>query len=219
MSTVGRIGTTHFHLDRHTAFIRGHGEQVLVMPCLQCPCLLPDRQFDPNCPVCHGVGRYYPPGTAYSTTMLLVRDQSERAMESPGSWIPGTIQATLLPGVVLADRDKVRRLAVKTTFTDEILLRGDDETLRFSVGVELHIVADRTRVYRAGIDYVLMPPNSISWLPGGQAPPFMSQYSVRYQAHPDYLVSPDHPRERAEHAVPFSQVVLLHRLDMLGEEV
>jgi hypothetical protein len=218
MAAVGRLGTTHFTLDKHRAFILGHGEQVVVFPVLQCPCLTPERQFDPLCAVCHGVGRYYPPGSAYSTSMLLTRDQSERTVLEPGSWIPGTIQATLLPGIVLADRDKVRRLALKTTFTDEVLLRGDDETLRFSAGVEIHLVADRSTTYVPGADYTLTPPNTITWLAGGQSPAFMAQYSVRYAAHPDYLVSPDHPRERAEMGVQLSQVVLLHRLDMLSEE-
>ena len=217
MPGTGLLGTTHFHLDRHRAFLQGHGEQVVVFPALQCPCLLADQQFDPNCASCKGTGRFYPPGTAYSTTLLMVREASRRTFNDPGTWIPGTIQASSLPGVRLGDRDKVRRLDITETFSDEVLTRGLDETLRFVSGVALDLVADRDRVYRPGMDYTLGAPGTVTWLPGGQSPPFLAQYSVKYSANPDYLVSPDHPRSRVEYHVPQTQVVLLTRLDYVAE--
>lgn len=216
MPGIGLIGRTHFHLDVHSAFLQGHGESVLVFPVLQCPCLLADRQFDPNCSTCKGTGRFYPPGMASSTTMLMVSEHSRRTYNDPGTWIPGTIQATMLPGVRLAERDKIRRLDITETFTDEVLTRGLDETLRFMAGVSLEIVADRERVYRAGQDYTLSG-NTISWVAGGQAPAFMGQYSVKYSANPDYLCSPDNPRSRVENHLPQSQVVVLQRLDYVME--
>jgi len=121
------------------------------------------------------------------------------------------------PGVQLAERDKVRRVGIKEVFNDETLERGGDETLRFSGGVELLVVADRERIYQSGRDYVLTTPNVVSWVPGGQAPPFMASYSVRYAAHPDYLITPDSPRSRLEHDVAQSQVVTAMRLDYLQE--
>lgn len=214
--TVGLLGQTHFRLENHKAFIQGHGEQVLIWPCLQCPCLLEDRQFDPNCFQCKGTGRFYPPGQAYSTTMLLVREASRRTYNDPGTWMPGTIQATMLPGVQLCDRDKVRRLDITETFTDEVLTRGLDETVRFTSGVVLDLVADRERVYQPGTDYALSG-NTVTWMPTGQSPAFMAQYSVKYSAQPDYLVSPDNPRSRVEHHIPQSQVVMLTRLDYVME--
>ena len=217
MAGTGLLGTTHFRLEKQRAFIQGHGEQCLVFPVVQCSCLLADHQFDPNCYACHGTGRFYPPNTAYSTILLMVREASRRTFNDPGTWIPGTIQASILPGVRLCDRDKIRRLDITETFTDEVLTRGLDETLRFPSGVTLDLVADRDRVYQPGRDYILTPPNTVTWVAGGQSPAFMQQYSVKYSAQPDYLCTPDNPRSRVEHRTPQSQVVLLTRLDYLAE--
>jgi hypothetical protein len=217
MPGIGLLGSTHFHLDVHRAFMKSHGEAVLVFPVLQCPCLLADRQFDPNCSTCKGTGRFYPPGRAYSTTLLLVRETSRRTFNDPGTWMPGTIQASILPDVHLCDRDKVRRLDVTETFSDEVLTRGLDDTLRYPAGVTLDLVADREQVYRPGLDYGPASAGTIPWLPGGLAPPFLGQYSVKYSANPDYLVTPDNPRSRAEARIPGTQVVLLTRLDYVTE--
>lgn len=217
MPATGLLGTTHFRLDYHRAFLKGHGEQALVFPCLQCPCLLADRQFDPNCSSCKGTGRFYPAGMQYSTTLLMVREASRRTFNDPGTWIPGTIQASILPEVRLCDRDKVRRLDITETFSDEVLTYGLDDTLRFTSGVVLDLVADRGRVYRPGIDYALSSGGTVGWLAGGHPPSFLAQYSVKYSANPDYLVSPDNPRSRVEGRVPQTQVVILQRLDYLAE--
>jgi hypothetical protein len=217
MAGVGLLGSTHFVLDKQRAFIEGHGEQVVVFPVLQCPCLLADRQFNPNCTTCHGTGRFYPPDTAYTTVLLMVREHSRRTYNDPGTWMPGTIQATILPGVRLCERDKVRRLDITETFTDEVLTRGLDDTVRFASGVTLEMVADRERVYRPGVDYTLDAPGTVRWLAGGQAPLFMQQYSVKYSAHADYLCTPDNPRSRVEYHTPQAQVVMLTRLDFVQE--
>lgn len=217
MPGTGLIGSTHFRLDRHRAFIEGHGEQALIFPVLTCPCLLDDRQHDPNCPTCKGTGRFYPPGRAYATMLLMVREMSKRTFNDPGTWMPGTIQATLLPGVRLADRDKVRRLDITETFSDEVLTRGVDDTVRFPSGVVLDVVADRDRIYLPALDYTLVGPGTVSWVPGGQAPPFLGQYAVKYHANPEYLCSPESPRSRVEQRVAGSQWVSLTRLDYVVE--
>jgi hypothetical protein len=214
---TGLLGRKHLTPDRQRAFIQGHGEQVLIMPVLNCSCLLEDKQFSPTCDTCKGTGRFYPPNTAYTTMLLMVRESSKRTFNDPGTWMPGTIQASILPGVRLCDRDKVRRLDITETFSDEVLTRGLDDTVRFVSGVVLDLVADRTRVYAPGVDYALTPPATVTWLPGGHAPAFMQQYSVRYSAHADYLCTPESPRSRVENRVPQSQVVILTRLDYVME--
>jgi hypothetical protein len=214
----GLIGTHHFSLPTQRAFIQGHGTACIVFPVLQCPCLLADKQFSPTCLSCHGTGRLYPPGTAYGTTLLLHQENSRRTFEDAGTWTSGSIRATILSDVRLCERDKVRLLDIKDTFTDEVLTRGVDDTLRFQAGVELRLVADRDRVYLPGVDYGAAPYGTIPWLPGGVAPQFMAQYSVKYDALPEFLVVNDTPRLRVEYHVPQSQEVVLLRLDRLSED-
>jgi hypothetical protein len=211
-----RIGTMHFSHVREEAFIRGHGQHVAVFPCLNCPCLLEEEQFDPLCPTCHGTGRFYPPGLSFGTVMLLTDESSKRVFLDPGSWIPGSILATVLREVIVADRDKVRLLDVRDTVNDEVLIRGLDDEVRHDAGVVLELVADRDRIYRAGTDYVLIPPNVVSWLPGGYVPAVGEQYSVRYSFLPEFLVVGDTPRLRVEHSVKQASEVMLLRLDKVA---
>jgi len=218
MIRTGRLGRKHFTLEKQVQMIEGHGQQVLVMPCMQCPCLLDDRQFNPVCPSCHGTGRFYPPGQHYATMLLLVQEVSKRTFNDPGTWTSGTIQASVLPGIRLCERDKVQIVDIKDTFADEVLTRGIDDATRFDAGVVLELVADRSTVYVPGRDYQLTPPNIVAWLPGGQMPAFGEQYSVKYSAYPLYLVVNDSPRLRVEHRTPQSQEVVLCRLDRLSED-
>jgi len=218
MLRTGRIGAKHFTVSKQVALIEGHGCLCVVWPVLQCPCLLEDRQFDPVCPACHGTGRYYPPNLAYSTMLLLHQETSKRTMPAAGSWTEGSIAASLLPGVQLAERDKVQVLDMHDTFNDETLTRGLDDTVRFQAGVVLRLVADRERVYRAGLDYTLQLPATIAWMTGGQSPDFGQQYAVSYSAMPEYLVVNDTPRLRVEHRITQASEVILLRLDKLSEE-
>lgn len=212
------LGQVHFHLDLQTAFIVGHGTQCLVSPVLQCPCLTAERQFSPICPTCHGTGRYYPAGAQYSTMLLTQQETSKRTFLDAGSWTAGSIMASVLPGVRLCERDKVRMVDITDSFVDETLVRGMDDAVRFRYGVELLVAADLTTVYTPGVDYVLAPPGTVSWLPGGRSPAFMTQYAVRYNAQPEFLVVNDSPRLRLEHRIPQAQEVVLMRLDKLSED-
>jgi hypothetical protein len=150
--------------------------------------------------------------------LLLSQETSTRTFNDPGTWTSGTIQASVLPGVRLCERDKVQLLDIRDSFTDEVLTRGLDDTTRFDAGVVLEVVADRDRTYTPGRDYVLTAPNVVEWLPGGQMPAFGEQYSCKYSAFPTYLVVQDSPRLRVEHRTPQAQEVVLCRLDRLSED-
>jgi hypothetical protein len=211
----GFANSMHFDPADQAAFIEAHGSQCVVWPVLTCPCLREERQFDPLCHTCHGNGRYYPDGASYATILLLHQETSKRTFQEAGTWTEGTIQASLLPGVRMCERDKVRWVDIKDTFNDELLTRGLQDRVRFTAGVELLVVADRTQVYRPDVDYTLTPPNTVTWLPGGQAPLLARQYSVKYACFPEYLVVNDSPRLRVEHRFSQSQEVVLMRLDKI----
>src|SRR5215510_16190830 len=139
------LGRKHFRLDSQVAMIQGHGDAAVVWPMLSCPCLLDDQQHDPNCAACHGKGRLYPQDAMFVTTILMIEEQSQQTYNDPGLWVPGTIQMSILPGVYLGTRDKVRRIDITEIFNQETLERGGDETLRMSGNVRLLLVADRDR--------------------------------------------------------------------------
>jgi hypothetical protein len=213
---IGTFGTRHFILEKHVAFIQSHGANVWVSPHLNCPCLLDSGQPTPLCPSCDGSGRLYPPSLAYASVMLLTQDSPIHSLQETGFWTAGTIRATLLPGIELAYQDYVRQVDVKTTFADELLTKGIDDTLSFRYGVEVFVVADRTRIYRPGVDYTFSAPQSIAWVPGGQAPALGERYSVRYRAYPEYLISPETPGLRIEARRAMSRVVTLQLLEKLS---
>jgi len=219
MPSIGLLGSTHFHVPLHENFIDKHGTQAFVLPVLQCPCLMPDRQFSPVCPSCHGTGRFYPPGQGYSVMLLLQHEDSHRTYPQAGTWTEGSILATVkVSGQRLCERDKVVVLDLLDEFNDEILTKGIDEEVRFGSSVHLLTVADRARVYRLGTDYVLAPPRTVSWVAGGQSPDFGSQFSVKYEANPEFLVVNDSPRLRVEYRVMQVQEVVLLRLDKVSDD-
>jgi hypothetical protein len=212
----GGFGIRHFTLAKHVAFIQSHGAAVWVSPHLNCPCVLDSGQPAPLCPSCDGSGRLYPSSLAYASVMLLTQDSPIHTLQETGFWTAGTIRATLLPGVELAYQDYVRQVDVKTTFSDELLTKGLDDTLSFRYGVEVLVVADRSRIYRPNVDYTFAPPQSIAWVPGGQAPALGERYSVRYRAFPEYLISPETPGLRIEARRAMSRVVTLQLLEKLS---
>jgi hypothetical protein len=209
------FGSRHLTLAKQIAMIEGHGAVVVVSPKLACPCVLPDGQADPNCRTCKGTARLYPPSAVYTTTMLLTHATTEHTYQETGQLIAGGIQASVLPDIALAHEDKVRLVDIRMVFNGEVLVKDIDDTLRFPHGVLVHLVADRERVYHAGIDYTVVPPNGIQWLPGGSAPVFAAQYAVRYSAYPVYLVSPQVLSLRIEGRRPQSRVVILDFADKL----
>jgi hypothetical protein len=212
------LGRKHFVLDKQVAMIQGHGAQCVIFPVLQCPCLLDDRQFSPTCSTCHGTGRFYPPNSSFATMLLMHEEDSMRAFHEAGTWMDGTIRASVLPGVRLCERDKVIMVDIKDTYADEVLTQGLDDRLRFDQGAHLLLVADRQRVYRPGVDYILSPPATVTWLPSGLSPGLGQQYSVKYEAYPLFLVVNDSPRLRVEHRIPQSQEVVLMRWDRVSED-
>jgi hypothetical protein len=213
------IGTHHLTLSKQRAFIQGHGTNAVVFPTVTCPCLTLDLQPDPNDAACGGTGRLLVPDAQYTTMLLIQGDTSHKSYLEPGTWVDGTIRATTLPEIVLGDRDRIRLVDVQELFDEEVLLRGVQDTLRFSAGITVQYVTDRLTVYRPGVEYALTPPNRITWLAGGRAPAVGTFYSVRYFAQPEYLVFLDMPKLRVEHRTAQSQVVTLRRLDHLTHEV
>jgi hypothetical protein len=218
MLHTGRIGSMHFVTQKQRQMIEGHGQAVAVFPVLQCACLLEDQQFSPICRFCEGTGRYYPSAISYATTLLLTQDTSERSFNDPGTWFSGQVRASVLPGIHLAERDKVRMVDIAAVANDEVLYRGLDDTLRHRAVVEIEVVADHVAIYSPTTDYSLHAPNTVAWRPGGHAPAPGEKYSVRYRYHPEFLVVNDMPRLRVEHRTPQSQEVLLMRLDALTEQ-
>lgn len=218
MLHTGRLGKSHFSLEKQVAMIQGHGTTVIIQPVLQCPCLRAERQFDPLCHSCHGTGRLYRPEATYTTTLLMHQEASAREFQEPGTWLAGSIRASVLPGVRLCERDKVRMVDIRDVANDEALCRGIDDTVRFTSGIQIDLIADLATAYRPGIDYTLTPPHTIQWVAGGNAPAFGAPYSVRYSYYPEYLIVNDSPRLRVEHRVPQSQEVIMLRLDKLSED-
>lgn len=206
------LGSTHFRPDAFNGLIAAHGVTCLIFPVLMCPCRTATLEPDPICPICQGTTRYYLPELAYSTTLDLQQESSQRNDLDPGLWEAGTIQANIPTGIDITTNDKIRVLAGTMTFT-ELCVRDLDDTLRFTAGVELLAVADREHgLYRANQDYRLQAPASIEWL--GQAAPLAgAQYSVRYKAYPEYLVVSDTPRMRIEHNTMQVQEVTLRLFD------
>ena len=212
-----KFGQRHFNLQKQVDFITGHGALCAVTPAVTCPCVTVEVQFDPLCPICRGTGNFPQTDLAFQTTLLLTQYVAKNDYHEPGSWVDGAIQATVLPGLQLAQGSFVRVLDMHVPFTDEVLVRGKLDSVRFQGDVVLARVRDRDRIYLDGADYTFVPPATISWLVG-EGPPFGAPYSVSYTAQPEFLVFITDPRARVESRINYAQVVQLMRLDKLQRD-
>jgi hypothetical protein len=212
-----RFGQLHFNINKQRDFVRGHGAQCQVTPALTCPCVTVEVQFDPLCPVCRGTGNFPQDDLAFQTTLLLTQYVAKNDYHEPGSWVEGAIQATILPGIQLAQGTFVRVLDMHVPFTDEVLVRGKLDSVRFQGAVQVSRVCDRDRLYEVGTEYTFTPPATITWLIG-EGPPLGAPYSISYTAQPEYLVFIVDPRARVEFRRNYAQVVQLVRLDRLQRD-
>ena len=113
----------------------------------------------------------------------------------------------------LAYQDYVRQVDVKTTFANEILVKGLSDTLLFRYGTTVQVIADRTRLYRPGWTILSRVTSLCGRLGAGAG--LWRTITVRYQAYPGYLVSPQTPGLRIENRTAQSRVVTLHLLEKL----
>lgn len=217
MRNSGRFGHRHFSLQKQIDFITGHGALCQVTPAVTCPCVTVELHYDPLCPVCRGTGNFPQDDLAYETTLLLTQYVAKNDYHEPGAWVEGTIQATLLPGIQLAQGTFVRVLDMHVPFTDEVLVRGRLDSVRFQGNVQVSRVRDRDRIYVTPEDYTFTPPATITWLIG-EGPPVGAPYSVSYTAQPEYLVFFLEAKARVEARVNVAQVVQLMRLDKLQRD-
>lgn len=218
MIYTGRLGKRHFTVQKQRDMIAGHGANVLVIPTVTCPCLTMEQLFDPLCPECQGTGRFPQPALQYTTVLALIQDTGKQDYHEAGSWTEGQILCLTPPEISLALWDTVTMLDVRDTFSDEVLQRGVKDRVRFSQGVEVELVLDRTQPYLLGTDYVLTPPNVITWQPTGSSPATGTYYSIRYSAFPTYAVFQDNERLRVENRTRQAQEVILKRLDRIDPQ-
>lgn len=218
MLYTGRLGQRHFSVKKQRDMIAGHGATCLIIPTVSCPCLLKENLTDPLCANCLGSGRYPQPQLQQITTLALLQDKAKDNDYEAGTWTSGDVICLVPPEISLSQDDTVTVLDIRDTFNEEILQRGIQDKVRFQQGVVLELVLDELTVYRPTLDYILTPPATVAWVLGGNAPPTLGRYTVRYSAHPTYAVNVDNPGLRLENHTEQAQKVLLKRLDRLDPQ-
>lgn len=212
-------------LNRLRGAINRHGTLVRIDRAEFCECGSIGSEQTPNyaCPDCNGIGvRFYSP---MSTMVLMLSKSSKEMIERYGILEEGTIGITI-PDII-RDRDTGELITdyIPAMFDKFTCLR---ERIRFSEVLtrgEVHPISGRSKekaafleiisgtcritqrggtIFQEGVDFQIEPDESeynrkIAWIDGGSSPDPDERYSITYQTHPTYLISPKFlPRHRRE---------------------
>ncbi len=181
---------TRFPPGDFAEFFRRHAERVLWYQAVPCPCgNQPGGPSNVNCVLCGGLGRFYPnpPGT---TRAALTQVRQQQVLEAIGEVFPGDLVADQPPGAVqFAPLDIILPTWVRgepyegdeisrgATSTDALTYRAQSVAFCGTV----NRITGAITAYREGTDFSVSG-KVITWLSGGNAPPFGMLYAIRYDA-------------------------------------
>jgi hypothetical protein len=185
------------------AHIESSGHEVLWYRAIQCPCR--NRQTGKakyDCGLCDGIGfQYIDP----ETIKVVIQGRNYRKDAKTIGFVDmGTCNITWPRGKVPGAWDKIVEKKEIAVITNEILTRGQTDTLGNSrekvrhkhlISVEICVDQDGVR-YAQGINFDIKNDRYIDWT--GPAPVDGKQYSLRYLAHPEYVIMSAEPMFRME---------------------
>lgn len=167
--------------------INDQGYDLIHYKANMCACFK-EKQPNPACDVCKGVGWVYNSSTEIKAIMTGIGKNVEFGRDGFGRI--GTINITTLPNVHLAYRDKLTLLEGKVIYVENI--DGEAKTikkLRYPI-VEIEEISATGILYVQNKDYKLVQDTDcigtsgkIEWLI-----PEPEQYSVRYITYPSWII-------------------------------
>lgn len=150
-----------------------------------CFCARQDGTTDPSCEQCLGFGwLYFDPQdiTVVVTTLRDIKAFTDLGVQ--GSWILGKVSITSPSKNNLSFKDRLTSRDSQITYS-QLLFMGTKERLRYEA-IEIIYLASEAQIYVSGVDYVLED-GAIVWLPS-KKPPDGTAVTIRYTAHPSYII-------------------------------
>lgn len=200
-------------LDRQ---LTRYGVATTVRRAIVCTCVHPDtRRPRPGHAACGGWGWQYPETLLVENLRVQwVGSSLSRKAQEAGVTEPGDYTCTWPSSQPLGAGD-IFVHPVEEAVTDEVLIRGhldplggSMERLRFKYPTTVEDARDEQRSYTMDVDFELAADGrTLTWLPGGIAPPAGGLYVVRYRHRAEYVIANQLPKVRhdgANNRLPFT---------------
>lgn len=215
----------HFDAEEFSQFIRDHGMPALWRRSVTCPCLS-DSSGQPavDCPYCFE-GILWDAGTQI---VVVAPGRSRRdTYDQFGYWMQGFVNLTF-PDVTPGHFDRIDATNAEMAITNERQIRGavdasgrSRERLRFrhAIAVESAVaIVDGTLFrYDVDADLTIGPAGEIRWTDDDHGPPRGAQYTMRYRAHPAWIIWAPGERDEGGNKMPYRAIA--QRLDFFGRPV
>lgn len=214
----------HFAAAEFDALLAAHGTPALWRKARGCPCHDPrSGQPELDCGLCEQ-GILWDAGT--QLTLLAPGRNRKESYEDVGLLMQGMVTLTFPSDRTPGHLDRVDFLAALIVVNQERHVRGAVDRQGHSrerlqmvpVLVESieAIVADALVAYAFFTDFTVSANGTITWQ-AGKGPPTDTQYVVRYQARPAYVVWAPQSRDEGGSKMPYR--AMAQRLDFFAPKV
>lgn len=210
----------HICADRLEAMLEQFAQRVEWERALKCPCRSTRTGGAlPDCPVCVGNGWLWE--SPVEVSMPVQKMQTSRKWAAQTEWEQGDLLVTVLPSSEaynLAEYDRLTLLESVLTLS-HVLTRGSADRLKYRnpTGLEAWTIAGNVKTDLVeGVDYSVTA-GAITWLTN--VVPAGGQYSVRYQAHPQYFVYRELVSDRRVGGDAMPRKVQVRLMDLMNRAV
>lgn len=150
----------------------------------KCFCSRKDGTYDLDCTGCTNGWHYFDPRPVTLLVTSLLASKAFKDLAVHGDWVLGKVSISSKSGNNLAFRDRITAIDSQITYS-QLLFMGIREKLRYPA-VEIIILRSATQIFEAGTDYNLVD-GEIIW-EVGQKPADDTTVTIRYTAHPSYII-------------------------------
>jgi len=150
----------------------------------KCFCARADGTFDLECTFCTNGWFYFDPLPVTLLVTSLLASKAFKDLAVHGDWILGKVSISSKSMNNLAFRDRITAIDSQITYS-QLLFIGTREKLRYPA-VEIILLRSEAKVFVSGVDYNLVN-GEIIWV-GGQKPADGTTVTIRFLAHPSYIV-------------------------------
>lgn len=197
-----------------------YAQRVSWERALKCPCRSTRTGGAlPDCPVCSGNGWLWE--SPVEVRMPVQKMQTSRKWATQTEWEDGDLLVTVLPSseaYALAEYDRLTLVESSLTLS-HVLTRGNGDRLkyRFPLAVEVWAIVGNAKADLVeGTDFTLNG-NVLTWLTN--TVPSGGQYSVRYQARPQYFVYRELVSDRRVGGSAMPRKVQVRLMDLMDRAV
>lgn len=204
-------------MNEWNQMIKNDGTLIGWEKAIRCPCKSEKGEPEYDCDYCHGIGYQYIDALDEDEEMYsIIQSRNVKATKKEFGWVDTGTCTMIWPSYKIPGIwDKIVEEQEVTIITDSLLTRGklsrtgkSLEKVRYNKILKVEIcVDDEGNRYREGADFDIFKSRYIKWRSSARIKDGV-QYSLRYQARPEYIIMDAEPifRRHTDYILPFRAI-------------